>query len=535
MMGHMKLNPRVTPAVIELVKRFEGLRRHAARLEAGGWTIGYGHVRFAREGAKVSPADAEALLVFDLSEVANALETMILAPVNAPQFEALTAFAFNIGVENFRHSTVLKWVNEGAYLQAAGAIELWRKAEFDGEDLVVDALVRRRAAEKAHFLTPPDGFVPTPSSVLHPAFDHAVVADAQAWVNADERAVVVQAPLEGPVASVSIAYPPGRHGEPAPLSEIAGTEAAAGLRPPAPPPAPPGDLALDPAQEAVFDEPPERVAAGSDQEVETAAASASTVEPSQDLHSAPGIPPEAQPEPGHEAAPGPAPAAEPTHDETLIIGPVDAPMVETPPPPEASDWARPALPTGRWTPPPRPDRPATVTPPATFAPPAALPEPAEPIAPPEVEDVAERRQVAFVAAAADSDQVQTTPLTVETADHGPALTAAAEAADTQAAPSVDGPPLFDVERPDTPAYPGLQPQEGFDLRREPQAIIRSELGYILLGLLGVMLFAGALVSMMRHANALNLFAGLVGVFFMAPSAGHFLLAFIGAGAQTEKA
>ncbi len=67
------------------------------------------------------------------------------------------AFAFNVGVDNFRHSSVLRRVNEGALIQAACALEMWRRAEFEGERIVVDALVRRRAAEKTLFLTPSTG------------------------------------------------------------------------------------------------------------------------------------------------------------------------------------------------------------------------------------------------------------------------------------------------------------------------------------------------------------------------------------------
>ena len=132
----MKLHPRVTRSAVELVKRFEGLRRRAARLPDGGWTIGYGHIRSAREGAVVTPEDAEALLYYDLSDVADKVEAWTFAPLNQNQFEALTAFAFNIGTENFRRSTVLKRVNEGQHLMAAAALELWRKADFGGEDLV---------------------------------------------------------------------------------------------------------------------------------------------------------------------------------------------------------------------------------------------------------------------------------------------------------------------------------------------------------------------------------------------------------------
>jgi lysozyme len=196
----MKLHPRVTRSLVELVKRFEGLRRRAARLPDGGFTLGYGHTRAAREGGVVTPEDAEALLYYDLSEVAEKVDAWTFAPLNQNQFEALTAFAFNIGLQNFRCSTVLKRLNEGHYLEAAAALELWRKADFEGEELVIDALVRRRAAEKAHFLTPPGGFRPSPTPVLRPSFDHSVIEAAA--VDRAGRAIVIDASLEGETATV---------------------------------------------------------------------------------------------------------------------------------------------------------------------------------------------------------------------------------------------------------------------------------------------------------------------------------------------
>ncbi len=202
----MKLHPRVNRTAVELVERFEGLRRRAARLPDGGWTIGYGHTRSAREGAVVSPEDAEALLYYDLSEVATRVEAWTFTSLNQNQFEALIAFAFNIGLENFRRSTVLKRVNEGQHLQAAAAMELWRKSEVDGEGLVVDALVRRRAAEKAHYLTPPEGFRPSPTQVLKPAFDHSVI-EAAAHSHMARRAAVVDAPLDGDDALAAVEHP----------------------------------------------------------------------------------------------------------------------------------------------------------------------------------------------------------------------------------------------------------------------------------------------------------------------------------------
>lgn len=172
----MKPRHQVSRAAIDHIKRFEGLRQLAAQLPDGRWTIGYGHTLTAREGAKVSEADAEALLMYDLIAVAHSVNELTYAPLNHNQFDALCAFAFNIGVENFRRSSVLRRLNEGSPLQAAGAMEMWRKADFEGERIVVDALVRRRSVEKTLFLTPPAGWSPAPSSILKPQVDYDSVS-----------------------------------------------------------------------------------------------------------------------------------------------------------------------------------------------------------------------------------------------------------------------------------------------------------------------------------------------------------------------
>jgi lysozyme len=192
----MKLRYGVSPDAIELIKRFEGLRRTAAQLEDGGWTVGYGHTRSAREGAEVSESDADALLGYDLVDVQAAVNDWTFTPLTQNQFDALISFVFNIGLDAFRHSSVLRRINEGAMLQAACAMEMWRKADFEGERIVVDALIRRRAAEKALFLTPEGGFVAAPSAVLRPQVDFDVGAAVPRVRPAD-----LQTSLDGGTAS----------------------------------------------------------------------------------------------------------------------------------------------------------------------------------------------------------------------------------------------------------------------------------------------------------------------------------------------
>jgi lysozyme len=172
------MRPRfaISRSAVELIMAFEGFRSEAARLDDGRWTIGYGHTRTAREGSKITEADAEALLLYDLIQVGHAVNEHVYAPITQNQYDALVSFVFNIGERAFRGSPTLRRLNEGRPLDAALAMELWRKADLDGERIVVDALVRRRAAEKALFLKPMEGWTPAPTPVLPPRIDYDAMA-----------------------------------------------------------------------------------------------------------------------------------------------------------------------------------------------------------------------------------------------------------------------------------------------------------------------------------------------------------------------
>ena len=193
------MNPRykVSRAGIDLLKDFEGFRSQSAQLRDGRWTIGYGHTKSARPGVTISEADATALLQYDLIEITDAVNDLVFTPITQNQFDSLVCFAFNVGLSGFRTSTVLRRINEGSMLQAAWSLEMWRKAEFEGQEFVVDALVRRRAAEKALVLTPADGWVAAPSPVLPPRIDDDVCRAIPR-----EKPVDLKASLVGSTATV---------------------------------------------------------------------------------------------------------------------------------------------------------------------------------------------------------------------------------------------------------------------------------------------------------------------------------------------
>ncbi|WDI30717.1 lysozyme [Hyphococcus flavus] len=146
---------RTSPSGIDLIKRFEGLELEAYQDIAGIWTIGYGHTGDDVEpGMKISEKDAEELLKRDLRPREQAVDSAVKVPLNQNEFDALVSFVYNVGVGAFRGSTALKRLNKGDRIGAADALTWWNKATVGGVLREVLGLTRRRASERALFLTP---------------------------------------------------------------------------------------------------------------------------------------------------------------------------------------------------------------------------------------------------------------------------------------------------------------------------------------------------------------------------------------------
>jgi GH24 family phage-related lysozyme (muramidase) len=188
---------RTSAAGLQLIKSFEGFRETASQLPGGRWTIGHGHVRTAREGLTISEKDAEDLLILDLKPVEDAIATSVFAPLMQNQFDALVSFVFNISPAQFRESDILRNLNAGDFLAAANGFDLWRRARLNGRVMVVDALVRRRAAEKSLFLDHPSGRVAAPTPVVKPEMDVSEAVRTTYTQDADEDAAPRQTPQGG--------------------------------------------------------------------------------------------------------------------------------------------------------------------------------------------------------------------------------------------------------------------------------------------------------------------------------------------------
>jgi len=138
-------------AGIALIKRFEGLSLRAYKCPAGEWTIGHGHAGPDVEpGMVINEREAEQYLVGDLLKFEHGVEDLLDGvPASFNEFSAMVALAYNIGLGNFRKSSVLKFHKQGKKILAANAFLLWIKV--NGKPLT--GLIRRRNAERSLYVS----------------------------------------------------------------------------------------------------------------------------------------------------------------------------------------------------------------------------------------------------------------------------------------------------------------------------------------------------------------------------------------------
>jgi lysozyme len=140
----------------ELIKRFEGFSDRPYKCPAGISTIGYGNTYYPN-GTKVKITDkqitreyANEILAHIADEFAEDVLKLVKSKITVNQLNALTSFAYNVGVANLAKSTLLKLVNinpnDG---NIAKEFLKWNKA--GGK--VLNGLTNRRIAESALYFT----------------------------------------------------------------------------------------------------------------------------------------------------------------------------------------------------------------------------------------------------------------------------------------------------------------------------------------------------------------------------------------------
>ena len=142
--------------LLAFIISFEGLRLKAYKCPAGVWTIGAGRTKGVKEGMTITRQEAIEFLKEDVSTLMNQILSVLEGDgsiLTTNQFFALTSFVYNVGIGNFKKSTLLKLINSGH----KDDLELIHK-QFSrwvyANKKVLPGLVKRREAEFDLYSTP---------------------------------------------------------------------------------------------------------------------------------------------------------------------------------------------------------------------------------------------------------------------------------------------------------------------------------------------------------------------------------------------
>ena len=141
---------KTSPRGIALIQEFEGFSPVAYRDPVGIWTIGYGFIEGVKEGDRITKEQGAARLRRELVKYEQAVIQATGGIASQNEFDALVSFAFNVGVDALKKSSVIKAHRRGDKQAAARAFGLWNKA--GGK--VWPGLTRRRSAEGSRYLEP---------------------------------------------------------------------------------------------------------------------------------------------------------------------------------------------------------------------------------------------------------------------------------------------------------------------------------------------------------------------------------------------
>jgi lysozyme len=102
--------------LLRFLRHEEGLRLTAYLDVAGIPTIGYGATRYAdgrkvELGDRITRADADALFATQVAHYVAGVERLITADLTGGQLDALTSFAYNVGLAALERSGLRRAVN----------------------------------------------------------------------------------------------------------------------------------------------------------------------------------------------------------------------------------------------------------------------------------------------------------------------------------------------------------------------------------------------------------------------------------------
>lgn len=139
---------KASRVLLDKVKEFEGFREKAYKCPAGVWTIGYGTTAGVTMGMTVTKDQAEVMLDEDLTAFASSIEKLGLGPMCQHRFDAILDFCYNLGMANFKSSTLYKKIKANKDDPTIrNEFGKWVYATVNGKKTQLPGLVKRRAWE----------------------------------------------------------------------------------------------------------------------------------------------------------------------------------------------------------------------------------------------------------------------------------------------------------------------------------------------------------------------------------------------------
>ena len=133
---------------LQLIKDFEGLRLGSYKCPAGVWTIGYGHTKGVKQGQVIDQMRADDMLIEDIAPIERLLNSIGIN-FRQEQFDALVSWIFNLGVNNFSTSTMLRYIRENRSDEdITDQMVKW----FNANKKPLAGLKKRRVAEANMFI-----------------------------------------------------------------------------------------------------------------------------------------------------------------------------------------------------------------------------------------------------------------------------------------------------------------------------------------------------------------------------------------------
>jgi lysozyme len=121
----------------------EGSRHNAYQDTKGIWTIGVGHTGpEVVKGLVWSDQQIMDQLRKDVAITEKCLDDNVVVLLGQDQVDALCSFIFNVGVNAFRRSTMLRFINQGKMREAAAEFDKWH---------IPPEITSRRNSEKSQF------------------------------------------------------------------------------------------------------------------------------------------------------------------------------------------------------------------------------------------------------------------------------------------------------------------------------------------------------------------------------------------------